>query len=79
MDLTKYLDENKIGTRLLFAGNLTQKLYFEVLENQVASDMINTDTTMNKALWVGLYPGFTTDHLDYIVNKLEDFFAVSDF
>jgi len=78
-DLIKYLDESKIGTRLLFAGNLTRQPYFEGLNYRVASKMTNTDITMNQSLWVGLYPGLSTDHLDYTVNKLEEFFGVSDF
>ena len=78
-DLIKYLDESKIGTRLLFAGNLTRQPYFEGLNYRVASKMTNTDITMNQSFWVGLYPGLSTDHLDYTVNKLEEFFGVSDF
>jgi CDP-6-deoxy-D-xylo-4-hexulose-3-dehydrase len=76
-DLTKYLDENKIGSRLLFAGNLTKQPYFEGLEYRVVGPLTNTDITMNQTLWVGLYPGLKHEHLDYIVAKLEEFFGVS--
>ena len=76
-DLTKYLDENKIGSRLLFAGNLTKQPYFEGLEYRVVGELINTDITMNQTLWVGLYPGLNNDHLDYIIQKLEEFFGVN--
>ena len=69
-DLTKYLDQNKIGTRLLFAGNLTRQPYFEGLDYRLASGMENTDITMNQTLWIGLYPGLTNDHLDFTVQKL---------
>jgi len=75
-DLTKYLDENKIGTRLLFAGNLTKQPYFEGLEYRVVGALTNTDITMNQTLWVGLYPGLNNDHLDYTVQKLEEFFGL---
>lgn len=78
-DLTKYLDENKIGTRLLFAGNLTMQPYFEGLEYRVVGSLGNTDITMNQTLWIGLYPGLKDDHLDYVVQKLEEFFGVADF
>ena len=76
-DLTKYLDENKIGTRLLFAGNLTKHPYFEGLDYRVIGELTNTDITMNQTLWVGLYPGLNNDHLDYMVCKLEEFFGVN--
>ena len=75
-DLTKYLDDNKIGSRLLFAGNLTKQPYFEGLEYRVVGPLTNTDITMNQTLWVGLYPGLKHSHLDYIVQKLEEFFGV---
>ena len=78
-DLTKYLDENKIGTRLLFAGNLTKQPYFEGLEYRVVGGLPNTDISMNKTLWIGLYPGLKQEHLDYTVLKLEEFFGISDF
>ena len=79
MDLTKYLDENKIGTRFFFSGNLTQKLYFEGLDYRIVGELINTDITMKQTLWLGLFPGLTREHLDYAVTRLEDFFGITDF
>ncbi len=76
VDLTKYLDQNKIGTRLLFSGNLTRQPYFEDIEYRVAGDLINTDITMNQTLWLGIYPGLGTAQLDYIAEKMEEFFGV---
>jgi len=77
VDLTKYLDQNKIGTRLLFAGNLTRQPYFEDIEYRVSGDLINTDITMNQTLWLGIYPGLGTAQLDYIAEKMEEFFGVN--
>jgi len=77
VDLTKYLDQNKIGTRLLFAGNLTKQPYFKDIEYRIVGDLINTDITMNQTLWLGIYPGLGTDQLDYIVEKMEDFFGIN--
>lgn len=76
VDLTKYLDQQKIGTRLLFAGNLIRQPYFEGLEYRVVGDLTNTDITMNQTLWLGIYPGLGQEHLDYIAEKLEEFFGV---
>ena len=77
VDLTKYLDQNKIGTRLLFAGNLIRQPYFQDLEYRVVGDLINTERTMNQTLWLGIYPGLDKAHLNYIVEKLEEFFGVN--
>jgi CDP-4-dehydro-6-deoxyglucose reductase, E1 len=77
VDLTKYLDHNKIGTRLLFAGNLTKQPYFSDIEYRVVGDLINTDITMNQTLWLGIYPGLGEAQLNYIAEKLEEFFGVN--
>ena len=77
VELTKFLDQNNIGTRLLFAGNLIRRPYFQGLEYRVASDLSNTDNTMNNTLWLGIYPGLGTEHLDFIAEKLEEFFGVN--
>ncbi|MDA7561694.1 lipopolysaccharide biosynthesis protein RfbH [Alphaproteobacteria bacterium] len=75
-DLVSYLDQNKIGTRLLFAGNLTKQPYMADKEYRISGELTNTDIVMNRTFWVGTYPGLGTDHLDYIAIKLEEFFGV---
>jgi CDP-4-dehydro-6-deoxyglucose reductase, E1 len=77
VDLTKYLDQNKIGTRLLFAGNLIRQPYFEGIEYRVVGELANTDISMRQTLWLGIYPGLGQAHLDYVAEKLEEFFGVS--
>jgi CDP-4-dehydro-6-deoxyglucose reductase, E1 len=74
VEFTQYLDNHKIGTRLLFAGNLTKQPYFQDIEYRIASDLTNTDITMNKTLWLGIYPGLEKDQLDYVTEKIKDFF-----
>lgn len=76
VELIKYLDQCKIGTRLLFAGNLTRQPYFKDVEYRVVGDLNNTDITMNQTLWLGIYPGLNFDHLEYIAAKLEEFFGI---
>ena len=76
-DLLTYLDENKIGTRLLFAGNLTKQPYMMGQNFRISGDLKNTDIVMNQTFWVGTYPGLTDDHLNYIAEKLEEFFGLN--
>lgn len=68
--LAEHLEKNKIQTRNLFAGNLTRHPCFEALREgtdyRIAAPLTNTDTIMNRSLWVGVYPGMTRAHLDSI-------------
>ena len=76
VDLLKFLDQNKIGTRLLFAGNLTRQPYFQNLEYRVVGELTNTDRTMNQTFWLGIYPGLGQEHFDFVGEKLEEFFGI---
>jgi CDP-6-deoxy-D-xylo-4-hexulose-3-dehydrase len=73
-NLIKYLNENKIGTRLLFAGNVIKQPYMKDLNFRVSGDLKNTDFVMENTFWIGLYPGLTLQHLEYIVTKLKFYF-----
>jgi len=76
VELTQYLDSHKIGTRLLFAGNLTKQPYFQDIEYRIAGELTNTDITMNQTLWLGVYPGLKKEQLDYIIEKFVEFFRL---
>ena len=77
VDLLKYLDQYKIGTRLLFAGNLTRQPYFKGHTHRISGDLTNTDKVMNNTFWIGVYPGLNEDMLSFMVEKLEAFFGVN--
>lgn len=77
VDLLKFLDEAKIGTRLLFAGNLTRQPYFEDIEYRVSGDLVNTDRVMNQTFWIGIYPGLQQEQLSFVVSKFEEFFGLN--
>ncbi|WP_172917218.1 lipopolysaccharide biosynthesis protein RfbH [Capnocytophaga canis] len=77
VDLLRFLDDNKIGSRLLFAGNLTKQPYFKNVEHRVVGELTNTDITMNQTFWVGIYPALNEQHLDFIAEKLEEFFGLN--
>jgi CDP-6-deoxy-D-xylo-4-hexulose-3-dehydrase len=76
-DLINFLDQNKIGTRLLFAGNLTKQPYMTGRNFRVSGELTNTDIVMNQTFWLGTFPGIGEVQLEYIANKLEEFFGVS--
>lgn len=64
VNLLKYLDEKKIGSRLLFAGNLTKQPYFKKINYRISGDLKNTDMVMNQTFWVGIYPALNHERLD---------------
>ena len=76
VDLLTYLDQHKIGTRLLFAGNLTRQPYMIGRNYRVSGDLTYTDRVMNDTFWIGVFPGLTREMLDFTVAKLEEFFGV---
>jgi CDP-6-deoxy-D-xylo-4-hexulose-3-dehydrase len=73
--LTRALEAQKIGTRLLFAGNLLRQPAYEGREVRVVGELTNTDFTMNQVFWIGVYPGLTREMLDFIVTTATDFVA----
>jgi CDP-6-deoxy-D-xylo-4-hexulose-3-dehydrase len=77
VDLLNYLDQNKIATRLLFAGNLIRQPYMIGRNYRVSGELKNTDVVMNQTFWLGVFPGLTREHLDFMVVKLEEFFGVN--
>ncbi len=76
-DLINFLEQNKIGTRLLFAGNLTKQPYMAGRNFRVSGELSNTDVVMNQTFWLGTFPGLGEPQLDYIADKLEEFFGVN--
>jgi len=72
-ELTRALEANKIATRLLFGGNLLRQPAYQDCDYRVIGDLPNTDFVMNNVFWVGVYPGLTTEMLDFIAATMKDF------
>lgn len=77
VDLLNYLDQNKIGTRLLFAGNLIRQPYMLGRNYRISGELTNTDIVMNQTFWLGVYPGLTSAHLDFVVDKIETYLGIN--
>lgn len=71
--LVKYLEENKIGTRLLFGGNLLKQPAYKNIKHRKIGNLKNTDFVMNNTFWIGIYPGITKEMMDYTAEKIEEF------
>lgn len=69
--LTKILEDQRVGTRMLFAGNLIKQPAFKDVAYRVHGSLHNTDKVMNDSFWVGVWPGIDDQRLDYMVDTLE--------
>jgi CDP-6-deoxy-D-xylo-4-hexulose-3-dehydrase len=76
-DLIRALDANRIGTRLLFGGNLLRQPAYQDCQYRVVGDMRNTDFVMNNVFWVGVYPGLTQPMLDFVAATIARFIVQS--
>ena len=74
-ELLRFLDARKIGTRLLFGGNLTRQPYMSGRNYRISGELTNTDIIMHNTFWIGVYPGLTIDMLEYVASSIEEFFG----
>jgi len=72
-DLLRFLDTRKIGTRLVFAGNITKQPAYMNTDFRVVGTLTNTDIVMTRSFWIGVYPGLTTQMMDYVIESISDF------
>lgn len=72
-DITTYLENNKIGTRLLFAGNLLRQPAYKHINHRIVGDLTNTDIVAENTFWIGIYPGITKDMLNYMATTISKF------
>ena len=77
LDLLTYLDQNKVGTRLLFAGNITRQPYMVGANYRVSGELINTDSVMNNTFWIGVQPALTESMLEYSAKKIESYLGIN--
>lgn len=75
-DLLAYLEQNKIGTRLLFAGNLTRQPYMIGRNYRISGELVNTNIVMNNTFWIGIQPALSAKMLEFSASKIEAFLGV---
>ncbi|RKE21294.1 lipopolysaccharide biosynthesis protein RfbH [Streptomyces sp. TLI_171] len=73
--LVDFLEDRKIGTRRLFAGNLTRQPAYIGRPHRIVGDLTNSDIITEHTFWVGVYPGLSEAQLDYIVESVREFVA----
>ena len=71
--LVEFLDENKIGTRLLFGGNLLKQPYMKNQNYKIIGDLKNSDIVVNNTFWIGVYPGLGAEELSYVLEIFQNF------
>ena len=74
-DLIRYLDSKMIGTRLLFAGNLLKQPAYKNIPHRIVGGLHNTDQALKNGFWLGVFPGLTTEMLDFVILTIKEFVA----
>ncbi|GBF72226.1 lipopolysaccharide biosynthesis protein RfbH [Paenibacillus sp. 598K] len=69
-EVVRFLEDRKIGTRLLFAGNLLRQPAYRSVAHRVSGELRQADRIMERTFWIGVYPGLTQPMLDYMIESL---------
>ncbi len=72
-ELLRFLDKRKIGSRLLFGGNLLKQPAYSNIEHRVVGNLENTNNIMKNTFWIGVFPGLSNQMLDFVVEQIRDF------
>ncbi len=76
LELVQYLEKNRIGTRLLFGGNITRQPAMENVSYRIHGKLKNSDKIMNDTFWIGCYPAINSQTIGYVVKVFDNFFKM---
>jgi CDP-6-deoxy-D-xylo-4-hexulose-3-dehydrase len=69
LEVLRYLEQRKIGTRLLFGGNLVRQPAYQGVQHRVVGELENSDFVMNHVFWIGVYPGLLPEMIEYVIES----------
>jgi CDP-6-deoxy-D-xylo-4-hexulose-3-dehydrase len=72
-ELLRFLDSRKIGTRLMFAGNITRQPAYSGIDFKIVGNLVNSDIVMKRSFWIGVYPGLSQEMLEFVVASIREF------
>ena len=75
LDMVKFLESKKIGTRSLFGGNLLRHPAYLSVRRRIVGDLKNSDKIMNDGFWIGVYPGIIEQMIDFTLKSFDDFIS----
>jgi CDP-6-deoxy-D-xylo-4-hexulose-3-dehydrase len=76
VDLLTYLDQERVGTRLLFAGNITRQPYMQDRDFRIHDALVNTDIVMNRTFWIGVQPALSEEMLEWSSSRIATYLGV---
>jgi CDP-6-deoxy-D-xylo-4-hexulose-3-dehydrase len=72
-DLVTHLENHRIGTRLLFGGNLVRQPAYKNVDIRIVGELKNADIITERTFWIGVYPGLSGEMIDFVLSVIHDF------
>jgi len=73
LDLVRHLEKYRIGTRLLFGGNMLRQPAYSGLSHRISGPLTNADIITDHTFWIGVFPGLTNEMIDYTIDTISTF------